>query len=120
MAKKSIKELESEVQKLLSTDQTPQVEAQIKALEAEIAEKRAIGSRLAEAKKTKKAPDAPVQGKKEAPKQPFITFEEWKLERKDGKLIPLKLNREVRILQEHANTLNEQRENTLLEYVKKD
>lgn len=51
----------------------------------------------------------------------LIEFEKWKLERNPEdktKLIRFKLIRKVMILQEHADMLNEQRENTLIEYVR--
>lgn len=127
MAKSSIKELESEVQKLLTQDQTPQVETKIKQLEAEIAEKRKIGQRLAEAKKgkeEKKGPDSKEEQKKVSQ---FHKYEEWKHERKpvneDGRMVTRlvrkeKAERTVMLLDEHAEILNQQKENTLIEYIK--
>jgi hypothetical protein len=56
-------------------------------------------------------------------KAKFYTYEVWRLEWKgmgaDRKLERVNMKKEVVILDEHAAILNEQRENTLLEYTKK-
>ena len=69
-------------------------------------------------KKIKQAP-SPEELKKG---KTFLEFEEWEQERKmvDGKpglVAKDKPNRIVMLLQEHADILNAQKENTLKEYV---
>jgi len=127
MTKSSIKELESEVQKLLSQDQAPQVEAKIKELEAEIAEKRKIGQRLADAKKSKEGKRPPDSKEEQKKMSQFHKYEEWKHERKpineNGRMVTRLVRKEkperiVMLLDEHAEILNQQKENTLTEYIK--
>ena len=70
------------------------------------------------AKKIKQAPSPETQKAMKT----FLEFEEWEQERKmvDGKpklVAKDKPNRVVMLLQEHADILNAQKENTLKEYV---
>ena len=70
------------------------------------------------AKKIKQAPSPETQKAMKT----FLEFEEWEQERKmvDGKpglVAKDKPNRIVMLLQEHADILNAQKENTLKEYV---
>ena len=70
------------------------------------------------AKKIKQVPNPETQKAMKT----FLEFEEWEQERKmvDGKpglVAKDKPNRIVMLLQEHADILNAQKENTLKEYV---
>lgn len=70
------------------------------------------------AKKIKQAPSE----KDQKAMKTFLEFEEWEQERKmvDGKpalVAKDKPNRIVMLLQEHADILNAQKENTLKEYI---
>jgi len=130
MAKKiTIETLKTQLSELEGKEQTAEVMEQVDAVKAQIesfeAEQKAIADEIArnEADKAAKAKEK-AEKKAGEKKGHFTTYEVWQLERKltDGRLsFPrLKLKKVVKILEEHAQILNEQRENTLLEYVKKE
>ena len=107
---KSLTALKMQLSKLLKKEQTPEVMEQIDALNLQIEEKEA-----------EKAEEKP--GLKKTKASPFVICEEWRLERKrDGNKVTferLKLVKETKLLREHIDVLNSQKENTLLEYVEK-
>jgi len=67
----------------------------------------------------------PEKPSKEAKKEPkFLLYEVWKMEWKgigdNRELVKVNVKKTVKILKEHADILNEQVENTLLKYVRKE
>jgi hypothetical protein len=116
MAKKTTQELEQELQNLKKQEQSFETIKSIAELEAEIEKKKKAAERF----KPKETHERPSQ---------FSTYEEWRLEKKianskEGSALSFKHLKEkpektVRLLKEHADTLNGQKENTLVEYIEK-
>jgi len=126
MAKKvTIETLNARLGELEATEQTAKVMEETDVVKAQIdtmdAEAKALADEIArnEAEKTEKA-----KAKEEKKKGRFISYDVWQLEWKgvgdSRKLSRIRVKKTVKILAEHAATLNEQRENTLFEYVKKE
>lgn len=102
---------------LQKQEQTPDVQAQIKELSAEV-KKRKKAAEAMQAGKQKNVTGGNVE---EIRASQLITFEKWSLElnKKTGELVRNKMIREVRIPQEHADERNTQKMNALIEFVKK-
>ena len=113
--KESLSALKMQLGRLQKKEQTPEVMEQVDSL------KLRIETLEEEAKKAPKpASKLAPQGNAEpepAPKGAFKTFEKWSLTPKGEKIRMIK---EVRILAEHAATLNDQKQNTLVEYIEKE
>lgn len=107
--KESLSALKMQLGKLLKKEQTPEVMEQVDVLKLRI--------ETMEAEKSKEPPkESPKQ---EAPKANQLkAFEKWSLDPKD--LSRVKKLKDITILQEHADTLNQQKKNTLVEYIEKE
>ena len=103
--KESLTALKMQLGKLQKKEQTPEVMEQIDDL------KLRIETMEAESKNSKKEDPKP------ASKTGFKTFEKWMLSPKGDKI---KMLKEVRILQEHADMMNAQTVNTQIEYIEKE
>jgi hypothetical protein len=132
--------LADQLKELEAKEQTPEVMAEIDALklqiEEEIAKEKALEEEIARNKAEKEAKAAEKAAKKNKAVEPAFTHEEWRLKKEvtpvmDGKKIKVVDNKpqyettfkrvemlkKVIITPEHEDILNEQMENTLLEYV---
>lgn len=105
MAKKeTFESVSKRISDLKECEQTPEIMQEIDELTAKL-------EVLKPSEKVKKAPE-------KAGKPGFLTFEEWELEKVTLKKV--KIRKECRMLQEHADILNEQSANTLLQYIEKE
>lgn len=131
MAKKvTIETLKAELAELEAQEQTAEIMEKIDAVKSEIekmeAEEKALAEEIAKNQAEKEAAKKAKEDAKNAAKAPkcrYPIFEEWKLEKIiiEGKVHyeRTKKIKECKMLQEHADELNSQKENRLFEYVKK-
>lgn len=127
MAKKvTIETLMSQLGELEAKEKTAAVMEEIDAVKAQIAAMEADAKALAEEVAKAEAEKARIAAEKEAKKKKprFSTYEVWKMEWKGmgdkRELVKVNVKKTVKILKEHADILNEQTENTLLKYVRKE
>jgi len=141
MAKKiTIESLKIQLGELESKEQTAEVMAQVDAIKATIADMEAKEKELAdEIARNQALRDAEKEAKKKKRNSPFLITEVFQLKKRmepvveNGKQkvinsVPQvevyfdreKKIKEVKILREHIDILNSQKENTLIEYVEKE